>query len=358
MDEPFDQNNQTESPCYSRKKIAVWAAVFLAAVIFLACVVGVFWAWREIYWPLDKNGVVQGEFVVEKGQSVKSIAAALVKQNFIRSAFWFEAYARWRREGGVLQAGHYALSSDLNVPQMVEMFSGGKIIFNEFTITFPEGFKVSQIRDRLFEQGISGAQLIDKEIVDSYQIQYKFLIDAPTDAGLEGFLFPDTYRFKLDLKKEDIIKKFLDNFDKKLTPDLREAIARQRRSLYDVIILASIVQQEAINNEEMPLIAGVFANRLARGMLLQSDATVNYVTGKQLRQITLDDAKIPSFYNTYLHSGLPPGPICNPGLEAIKAAIYPSATDYLYFLHPLDQPAIFSKTLEEHNKNKIKWLGQ
>jgi UPF0755 protein len=153
-----------------------------------------------------------------------------------------------------------------------------------------------------------------------------------------------------------VVKKFLDNFDKRLTPVLREQISRQGKSIYEVIILASIVQQEAIGEEDMPLVAGVFANRLRIGMALESDATINYVTNKKDRQPLYEDLKVKSPYNTYLNRGLPPGPIANPGIEAIKAAINPAATDYLFFLHPLDGPTVFSKTLDEHNRNKAKYL--
>ena len=120
--------------------------------------------------------------------------------------------------------------------------------------------------------------------------------------------------------------------------------------------MASIIQQESLNEEEMSMISGIFWNRISEDMLLQSDATVNYATGKKARQPSLDDIKVQSPYNTYLYPGLPPTPICNSGLAAIQAAIYPQASDYYYFLHPLDSPAVYSKTLEEHNRNKAKYL--
>ena len=236
------------------------------------------------------------------------------------------------------------------------ILSGGQVIDNSAQITFPEGFTLKQIKDRLIENDIVAAQEFNGEMVDGFQLQYKFLSDLPSGTSLEGFLFPDTYRFDKEIKKEQIIKKFLDNFDKKLTPDLREKISRQNKSLYEIINLASIVQQEAVGEEEMPMIAGVFANRLRIGMALESDATINYITGKKMRQPLLEDTKIKSPYNTYANRGLPPTPICNPGLAAIKAAIEPAVSDYLYFLHPLNEPAVFSKTLDEHNKNRIKYL--
>ena len=255
-----------------------------------------------------------------------------------------------------MQAGTYALSPNMNIPDILQTITGGKVIPNEVQITFPEGFTLEQIKQRLIESGVESASSFGDEKIDGFQVQYKFLGEVSSENSLEGFLFPDTYRFKKDVKEDEIIKKFLENFDKKLSPELRAEISRQGKTIYQVVTLASIVQQEALDAEEMPMIAGIFWNRLQKGMLLQSDATVDYATGKKARQASSDDLKIQSPYNTYLYPGLPPTPICNPGIEAIKAAIYPQQTDYLYFLHPLNSPAVYAKTLDEQNKNKAKYL--
>jgi UPF0755 protein len=328
--------------------------IYLLAVVFLATgALG--YAVYQIYTPFNKQGQEQ-IFEVEKGRGVKEIAQALKQQNFIRSDFWFEIYIWCKNKNASLQAGTYLLDSKMSVSQIADIITGGKALLNEAQITFPEGFTLKQIKARLGEKGVGAANLMGDEKISDFQVQYKFLSDVPSGATLEGFLFPDTYRFKIDDKETVIIKRFLDNFDKKFTPDLREEISRQEKNIYEIVILASIIQQEAVSEAEMPLIAGVFARRLKLGMALESDATVNFVTGKKDRQPLYEDLKIQSPYNTYLHRGLPPGPICNPGLAAIRAAIYPQPTDYLYFLHPLDSATIFSKTLDEHNRNKAKYL--
>ena len=333
------------------------AFLFYGAAALAVLAVGVLaYAYYEIYVPVDRDSAEMAEFSVAKGIGVKEISWQLEDAKLIRSAWWFQTYVWYKDQGSALQAGKYALSPGFNVPQIVETMTGGKVVLNEIKITFPEGFAYKQVKARLIEQGLAGADDMGSETIGDYQVQYKFFSGAPGGRGLEGFLFPDTYIFEKDATKSEIIKKFLDNFDKKLTPDLREQMSRQNKNLYDVIILASIVQQEAIDASDMPLIAGVFANRLRIGMALQSDATVNYATGKKARQATSDDLKINSPYNTYMYKGLPPGPIANPGIEAIKAAISPAATDYLFFLHPLDGPTVFSKTLDEHNRNKAKYL--
>ncbi len=352
--EDANLNNQSEQQFSGqRRRVVLFLAV--AAVIFLVAATLVY-AYYEIYTPVNKNNVEAVEFTVAKGQGVKEIAWQLASARLIRSAWWFKVYILYKKRSSAMQAGKYALGQNFNVPEIVGTITGGKVILNEVKITFPEGFSNKQVIARMGEQGLPADGALGNETVDSYQVQYKFLSDAPAGASLEGFLFPDTYIFDRDDKSSAIIKKFLDNFDKKLTPDLREQISRQGRKIYDIIILASIVQQEAIGEEDMSLIAGVFANRLKINIALESDATINYVTGKKDRQPLYEDLKIKSSYNTYLYRGLPPGPIANPGLEAIKAAISPAKTESLYFLHPLDGPTVFSKTLDEHNRNKAKWL--
>ena len=347
-----NQKNKETKPPIRKKAVFFMAGIFL----LLAATGGVFYAIYQIHWPIDGQGIKEEVFVVEKGRGVKQIGQQLEQEKLIRSAFWFKAYIWLKKRSNSLQAGEYVLSRDYNIPQITDILGGGRVIRNEAQLTFPEGFTVKQIKSRLLENGFGAAEGLEREKIGEYQVQYKFLSWLPSETNLEGFLFPDTYIFERRGKKEEIVKKFLDNFDKKLIPSLRAEIEKQQKGIYEIIILASIIQQEAVNNEEMPIISGVFSNRLAKGMALQSDATVNYATGKSLRQPTWDDTKEASPYNTYLHIGLPPGPICNPGLAAIEAAIYPAATDYYYFLHPLDGATVFSKTVEEHNRNKAKYL--
>ncbi|HCX27521.1 MAG TPA: endolytic transglycosylase MltG [Candidatus Portnoybacteria bacterium] len=354
--ENINLENQMEiivGPTNRKKRAILFCLAGAAAVLILA---GLAYAAYEIYMPVNKTNLQAIEFVVEKGQGVKEISWRLQEAELIHSPFWFQAYVWVRHQGSYLQAGKYSLGQNFNMPEIASIITGGKVISNEVKITFPEGFTGQQIKARLIEQGVVAASSLGNDPVLDYQVQYKFLTDAPIETDLEGYFFPDTYIFERDVKKEEIIKKFLDNFDKKLTPDLREAISNQRRTIFEVITLASIVQQESVDETEMPLIAGVFAKRLQLGMALQSDATINFVTGKKDRQPLYEDLKVQSPYNTYLYKGLPPGPICNPGLATIKAAISPQQTDYLYFLHPLNGATVFSKTADEHNRNKAKFL--
>ncbi|OGZ37313.1 MAG: hypothetical protein A3D38_00115 [Candidatus Portnoybacteria bacterium RIFCSPHIGHO2_02_FULL_40_23] len=325
--------------------------ILLFLIIFSGLLTGgYFFILNQINTPVSGQFKEQS-FVIEKGESLKEIGEHLEKEGLINQDYWFKFYVLGKGWAGRLQAGEYTLSPSMSILEIAENLAEGKTI-SDISITIPEGFTLKQIDSRLTQVG-----LIDKGgLLNFNQKEFLILNSQFSISNLEGFLFPDTYKFRKDNSLEEIIRKILNNFDKKLSEDLRAEIQKQRKNIFEIITLASIVQNEALTNEEMPVIAGVFSNRLTIGLPLQSDATINYITGKNLRQPSIKDTEVNSLYNTYLHKGLPPGPISNPGLDAIKAAIYPQKTDYFYFLHPLNGPTVFSKTLKEHNSNKAKYL--
>jgi UPF0755 protein len=174
--------------------------------------------------------------------------------------------------------------------------------------------------------------------------------------SLEGFLFPDTYQISYSAGEKDIIRMMLANFDKKLTKDLREEIVRQNKTIFEIVTMASLLEKEVRTAEDKKLVAGVLWKRLKNRIPLQVDAAVSYITGKKTVKITKEDTQIDSPYNTYKYLGLPLGPISNPGLESIKASIYPKESRYWYYLSTPEGQTIFSRTLEEHNIAKAKYL--
>jgi UPF0755 protein len=189
------------------------------------------------------------------------------------------------------------------------------------------------------------------------------------DGTLEGYIFPDTYFVAKSASANNVIQKALDNLSAKLTPQMRTDISAQHKTIYQILTMASIVEREVGRNTtrltdtdlaqldtERKLVAGIFYKRLALGIPLQSDATVTYITKKKDPSATIADTQIDSPYNTYKNKGLPPGPISEPSLSSIEAAIYPQSSDYLYFLSAPDGTAIFAKTLQEQDANKTKYL--
>jgi len=193
--------------------------------------------------------------------------------------------------------------------------------------------------------------------------EFDFLDDKPKYYGLEGYLFPDTYRIYASSTVADVIEKMLENFDKKLTAKMRSDIKKQGKSIYEIIIMASIIEKEAPldyqkeDNRDARIISGIFWNRLKVGLRLQSDATLTYIFGDNDPAHSRKDTAVDSLYNTYKYPGLPPGPICNPGILAIEAAINPIETDYYYFLTPLGKDeVIYAHTNEEQSRNKAQYL--
>ena len=325
---------------------------------------GYFYINYNIKTPLNKYGESY-QFEVEKGEGLQGIAQNLEEARLIRENFFFIIYVWSSGKSKSLQAGKYILSPSMAVPDIVNIITAGKTESREIGVTIPEGFTIRQIEERLkifnfqfFTSSEVEGSIFNSESykIGNYEDRYDFLRDAPNYANLEGFLFPDTYRFDKEASAEDIIKKMLDNFDKKLAGDLREEIKRQNKTIFNVVIMASMIEREVIKEEDRELVSGILWKRLRIGMPLQVDSTINYITGKNEAGVSLVDTKIDSTYNTYLYKGFPSGPISNPGIDAIKAAIFPKESDFWYYLSTPKGETIFSRTLEEHNLAKAKYL--
>jgi UPF0755 protein len=186
--------------------------------------------------------------------------------------------------------------------------------------------------------------------------EFDFIKEKPS-SYLEGYLFPDTYEIDKNLNLEDIIFRMLYNFEDKVDFSLREEIKAQDKNLFEIMIMASLLEKEVSDSEDKKIVSGILWKRLEEGMALQVDATIIYLTGKKTTRVSLSDTKIDSPYNTYKYRGLPPAPITNPGLDSILAAIYPEDSSFWFYLSTPQGETIFSETLEEHNIAKNKYLS-
>ena len=287
-----------------------------------------FLIWQGIYLPKDVNLTESKLFLVEKGQNLFQIAENLEKDSLIKNKSFFDFYIFIKGTQRKLQAGEYYLSPSENVPTIAKKIISGDIA--KTVVTIPEGFTVKQIEEKL------GLKL--------------------PGGNLEGFLFPDTYQFPAKISGEEVVKKMRDNFEKKLTPDLREEIERQGKTIFEIITAASLIEKEVKTKEDKETVSGILWKRLKNNIPLQVDATIFYITNKKTTEISIEETKIDSPYNTYKYKGLPLGPICNPGLESILAAMYPKSSEYWYYLSTPEGETIFSETLEEHNSAKSKYL--
>ena len=299
-------------------------------------------------------------FVVEPGDTAGDIALRLKRWGLITDSELFRQLAQYEKADGKLEAGRYELRANMTMGEIIEALQHGRL--EEIAVTIPEGWRVEQIAEMLTEEmGVNGDEFL--ELVKGGPFDYEFLQGRPPDATLEGFLFPDTYLLPGQPPALDIIERMLADFDERFTAEMRQATVEREMTIYQVVTLASIVEREAVVAEERPIIAGVFLNRLEKGMSLESCPTVQYALGYQedaaqwwKTPVTLEEFDhVDSPYNTYLNPGLPPGPICNPGLASIQAVLEPVKSDYLYFLAKGDGSHAFAKTFEEHLQNQQKY---
>lgn len=322
---------------------------------------------NEIYHPHTNFNSLKSVEIGPKLGGPRKIAEILKQEGIILPKWTFLTYII-KNYASRLKAGDYIWSKNANIPKISrDLIQGGT---TEKIITIPEGWSSKDIAIYLEKNNLVDSReflaLVNRDYKSKASLvsRFDFLKDKPIDAGLEGYLFPDTYRIFKNSKPESIIIKMLQNFDKKLTPDLRKEIARQNKTIFDIVTMASLLEKEVPNYEDRAIVSGILWKRLKIGMPLQVDATIVYL--KKLQnpdfkipnngRISIEDTNIDFPYNTYKYLGLPPGPIANPSLSAIKAAIYPKTSPYLYYLSAPDGRTIFSKTLEEHNAAKARYL--
>lgn len=276
------------------------------------------------------------EVFVPKGSSPHKISKILKDSEIIYSQKIFLALVKIYGYSTKLQAGLYDFDTKDSLNTIIKKLKNGES--KNIKITIPEGFNIKQIAKVLHENNICNEENF---------------IKLATDQNKEGFLFPNTYFLLPQMSEQEAIRVMNDEFNKFWTKEKEERLHQVNKTKKDVIILASIVEKEAVADNERPIIAGVFLNRLAKGMKLESCSTVLYAMGINKERLTFEDLKFDSPYNTYKYKGLPPGPICNPGAEAIDAVLYPQQTDSLFFVSRGNGTHYFSSTFEQHVKNKI-----
>ncbi|MDI6882860.1 MAG: endolytic transglycosylase MltG [Patescibacteria group bacterium] len=335
----------------------------LISILILVLIIAGILFYRQIYLPSQSETEKETVFKIEEGQGLSDISSNLEKAGIIKSKILFVLAANLKGVQDSLQAGTYNFSSSMSISEILNKLSSGDIIKEKITI--PEGWNLKEIGWYFEEKGvfkieelfeITGRPATVGSLKKDFSDEFDFLKEKPENIGLEGYLFPDTYEIKKGESLEELIRKMLKNFDKKVTPDLREEISKQGKTLFDVLIMASLLEKEVKSYEDKQIAAGILWKRLKAGWPLQVDATLTYLTGKPSSQITKSDKEIDSSYNTYKYLGLPLGPISNPGLEGLKAAIYYQESPYWFYLTSREGETIFSKTLREHAIAREKYL--
>jgi UPF0755 protein len=293
------------------------------------------------------------EFSIKENENLKDITKKLKSIGLIRDNFMFELFLRFNKIDKTIKAGEYSVQNIKNVNDLISLLQKGQDKLIKYTI--PEGYNVKQIAETLSKENIVNS---DEFINLAYKqgSKFKFKYNTEINNGdLEGFLFPETY-FISKPNSEKVINQMLDQFALIFDSKMEKRAKEINMSIKDIITLASIIEKEAAIDSERAIVSSVFHNRLKEGMNLESCATVEYVVKKSSYLLTREDLKFDSPYNTYMYSGLPPAPICSPGLKSIIAALNPSKTDYLFFVAKGDGSHAFSKTYDEHLRNVQKYL--
>ncbi len=282
--------------------------------------------------PPEERSRKEVVLTVKDGSSTREIAELLSKNELIDNVDLFLLSTSLKGLDGKLKSGTYHFNSRMDEDEMLILMQKGAIDENTIKITIPEGFTATQIAELLESNGLcTKTEFLDALNKQSYD--YDFVVDLPQrKMQLEGYLFPDTYYFKPEAAPEEMVSKMLYRFEEVYDKELRNDIEKQKLNLDDVIVMASIVEAEIKVPEERELAAAVIFNRLDEGMRLEMCSTVLYALGKKRERLSLSDLEVDSPYNTYKNTGLPEGPICSPGLSAIKAVLSPDTNDYLFFV--------------------------
>jgi len=301
----------------------------------------------------DTNGAPQ-QFVIRRGETASQIAAALQRAGLIRSALAFKYVLYDSGRESTLQSGTYTVSPALTPKEIAQLF--GKAPGDQIALRIIEGWRLTEIAAQVAKAfpKITAAQLTAAAVVGTRNNTVLAGLDPKTP--LEGYLFPDTYFLRPDATASQIVDLLLDTFERRVGPTLRSAATERKVTIYDIVKLASIVEREAKDRKESPTIAGVYQNRLDIGMKLDADPTIQYALGAW-RELSLDDLKLDSPYNTYRVAGLPPTPIANAGQAALEAAARPAKTPYFYFVAKADGTGghAFAATLQEQEANRVKY---
>jgi len=311
------------------KLFFIFSLIFLITILFVTA----------IYFPLEENSATQKVVDIPSGTNAKEIVIVLEENEIIRkNNYTFRILTKLLKLEDQLKYGEYNLNPSMNMLQILDILVKGEVIV--YKITIPEGYNSTQI-----------AELLDKKEVAEKETFLKLAKDS--EKSWEGYLFPDTYEVPKKYGAKNMSEVMLSNFNQIAIKNKFKGKAEEIGfSLDEIIILASIIEKEARFSEEKSKVSSVFYNRLEIGMKLQSCATIQYILETPKEILDENDLKIDSPYNTYLYKGLPPGPICNPGLDSIMAALEPEEEDYLYFVLGENGKHIFSKSYQEHLRNK------
>lgn len=309
----------------------------LVALAILGLAIGLF-----VHYFYPSRGEEPVYVTIEEGENTAEIAGKLSDEGVVTSALLFRFLAWIEGKQGDFKAGHYVFYTGMRYGEVFAILEQGPN--SQVRLTLPEGLTLRQTAERVAQ--VTGIPVEEFEAAAKGDFDIAYIPDEKK-GNLEGFLFPKTYELAADVSAEEVIRMLLDQFEAEVSGLDWSRAEALGLGPYEVVVVASLIEREAVLDDERPLVAAVIYNRLRQDMLLQIDATVQYALPQWKDTLTYEDLKTPSPYNTYLHKGLPPGPICNPGLASIEAALNPAAADYLYYVATGDGGHFFTADYDE-----------
>ena len=338
---------------FSCKKLLTGLIVAMAG-LFLIFGSTILWI-NSLFYPPQDSQKGQAVITIPASANADTIAKILYQKGLIKSWRVFSIYVRYTGADSKLKAGEYKLDTGQTLPEIVQKMLKGST--HGYSITVPEGYNFQQIVDLLVAKGLTNREDFCAT-AEKTDFSFPFLKDIPAgDNRMEGYLFPDTYLFTKDNSSKEILDTMLNRFGKVISElDYEQEVQKLGLTLHQAVTIASLIEREALFDNERPIIAGVIFNRLHIGMALQIDATVQYALGTNRTKLYNKDLEINSPYNTYHVNGLPPGPIASPGKPSLLAVINAEKSNYLYYLAKPDGTHVFARTLAEHNKNKAAYI--
>ncbi len=351
-----------------RRALFKWIGLAIAAVAILAIAIAGWFGYQyyqAAYTPAQPSGQPVA-LTIEPGVTADQISQQLLQARLIANIEYFKMYLRLNPKSAI-QAGNFSIPQNISMKDLTDRLSLAER--QQAIITFPEGWRREELAeeiDKQYQQGkisFTGKEFSDLALTPNAALRQKLGNRLPPASSLQGYLFPDTYHIDSDATAQELIVKMLDNYLKKVTPDVQAGFAKQNLTEYQALILAAIIERESYSGDERPIIGDIMLTRLRTGEILGADAAIQYFLGYSNAEktwwrhaITEVDLATPSPYNTRRNVGLPPAPIANPSLEAIKAVAMPKDTPYLYYLHDSDGNVYYAETLSEHYANVAKYL--
>ncbi|WP_196611007.1 endolytic transglycosylase MltG [Pectinatus brassicae] len=315
----------------------------IAVLFIMAVIIGFHYPSGQTDNANNKQIVIE----IKSGMQTAQIAALLKDKDVIDHDFYFRLLAKIKGLDKQLKVGSYILQKDMSDSAVMELLIKGPTL-NTIKVTIPEGYTVEKIADVLSKDNIVDRNEFLRLAKSYTPYEYMKNNDPNVKYKVEGYLFPDTYEFLINSSPKQIMDIMLNEFNKKYDEELRKRAKDKNLSAHELVVLASLVEAEARYENDRPIIAQVFFNRLKINMPLQSDTTIQYAMKERKEELMIKDTKIDSPYNTYMHYGLPPGAVGNPGMASIKAVLYPQNNDYLYFVADSTGHNHYSRTYQEH----------